>query len=146
MLLLTGWISKWLLQRGFTRLSSFAGPLIWLIVLVLVGGFIWWRYEAMRAEIRKEVELEITQQVTAAANARLEELTRQVKQFNEDSQRRADALDQQQRQFAANTAALLSKIRSGQKPVAVVNSQGECRITPEAARTWNQLQNLLQQP
>ncbi len=145
MTFIISWVAKALLARGFKRSSALAGPLIWALLIAVVVGVVWWRYAALKSDIYDQARSEIVQELQKEQDKKLAELTAKVEKFNKDSQERADAMDNRQKTYVANTALILAEIKSGKQKVTTVDSKGNCVITPDAARTWNELQIRLQQ-
>ena len=131
---LVSWISAWMISSGYPRLANAVVPLLWVLAAILLALFVWWRIGLWREDIYVRARLEITSELKVAHDARLRELTAEVKRFGEDSLARADALDKGQTAFATATATTLAQLKN--KPIIVKNEQGECRrVSPEAAKT-----------
>ncbi len=141
---LFSWFGPLLIRAGYPRLASILAPLLWVLGAGLLGLFVWWRVDTWHDQIYKQARIEITEELNKAYDARMAELTVQIKAFADDSARRGTKLDAQQAAFANTTKSLMAQIKT--KPIIGLNADGECRvITPEASKTWNQLQKQLQQ-
>jgi hypothetical protein len=109
--------------------------------LIFIGS-LWWAIHTWEENIYKRGYDTARVEVAAEQAAKLKELTDAVKLLSKESSQRADALDVQQKAFAASTSAILTQIKN--KPLVVANAKGDCKPTTEASKTWNDLQKSLQ--
>lgn len=117
-------------------------PVAGLVAILLLVAAAWWSINNWRTNIYKEGYDKARLELEAAQAEKLKELTDAVLVLSKDSVERADALDVQQKAFAASTASLLIQIKN--KPLVIPNAKGDCKPTTEASKTWNELQKSLQ--
>lgn len=117
-------------------------PVAILVGILALVGALWWTIHNWEENIYKRGYDAARVEVAAEQAAKLKELTDAVNLLSKESSQRADALDVQQKAFAASTSAILTQIKN--EPLVVTNAKGDCKPTAEASRAWNELQKSLQ--
>jgi hypothetical protein len=133
-------IIAWLAKKG---LGAAAGPVLYLAIAAIVSGGIWWRVEAWKSNIRDQARTEITQELKTAADTKLAELEQERKKFEAQSKAMADQLELNNSLISNGVAEILAQQKRMGRPVAAADAKGNCTITSEATKTWNQIQKQL---
>lgn len=118
-------------------------PLLIVVVIGLALSLGLWKFNNWQDSLKQEGYDRARAEMVLDQQTKLQELTDAVNKLSKESGERAEAMIAQQKAFTAKTASILVELKS--RPLVTADNNGVCKLTPDASRSWNELQKTLAQ-
>jgi hypothetical protein len=118
-------------------------PLLIVVVIGSVLGISLWKFNSWQDQLKQEGYNRARAEIILDQQSKIQELTDAVEKLSKESGQRAEAMVAQQKTFVAKTTSILIELKN--RPLTTADTNGVCKLTPDASRSWNELQKTLAQ-